>query len=69
MFLKLTFLEGKKRYDDLFRKYPPKTVYVFIQRINCAMNGEFEKCVPSAVSYAWFVWQKGYTGATEIKWI
>ena len=33
------------------------------------MNGEYEKCVPSAVSYAWFVWQKDYAGATEIKWI
>lgn len=69
MFLKLTFLEGKKRYDDLFSKYPPKTVYVFIQRINCAMNGQFEKYHSSAVAYAWFVWQKGYTGTTEIKWI
>lgn len=23
----------------------------------------------SAVSYAWFVWQKGYKGDTIIKWI
>lgn len=31
MFLKLTFLEGKKRYDELFSKYPPKKIYVFSQ--------------------------------------
>nr|DAK85083.1 MAG TPA: adenine-specific methyltransferase [Caudoviricetes sp.] len=23
----------------------------------------------SAVAYAWFVWQKGYTGITEVRWI
>ena len=23
----------------------------------------------SAVAYAWFVWQKGYTGTTEVRWI
>ena len=36
MFLKLTFLEGKKRYDELFSKYPPTKVYVFSQRVLCA---------------------------------
>lgn len=23
----------------------------------------------SAVAYAWFVWQKGYAGSTEVRWI
>ena len=23
----------------------------------------------SAVAYAWFVWEKGFTGKTEIEWI
>ena len=23
----------------------------------------------SAVAYAWFVWKKGYTGATQVQWI
>ena len=29
MFLKLTFLEGKTRYNELFKKFPPKSIYVF----------------------------------------
>ena len=33
MFLKLTFLEGKARYRDLFSKYPPKVIYVFSERV------------------------------------
>lgn len=72
MFLKLTFLEGKTRYKDLFSKYPPKTIYVFSERVMCAKNGEFKKMKAgggSAVAYAWYVWQKGWTGKTTIEWI
>ena len=68
MFLKLQFLEGKSR-KKFFLKYPPKTVYVSSSRLICAMNGEFEKYPSSAVAYAWFVWEKGYKGNPEIKWI
>ena len=68
MFLKLQFLEGKSR-KQFFLKYPPKTVYVSSSRLKCAINGEFEKCVSSAVAFAWFVWEKGYTVNSIIKWI
>ena len=68
MFLKLTFLEGRKR-KDFFLRYPPKTVYVFASRILCARNGDFQKYKSSAIAYAWFVWVKGYQGDTFIKWI
>lgn len=72
MFLKLTFLEGKARFKELFSKYRPKRVYVFPERVQCAKNAEFERLKESggsAVAYAWFVWQKGYTGKTVIDWI
>lgn len=72
MFLKLTFLEGKTRYKELFDKYPPKKVYVFSERVLCAKNAEFQKMKDgggSAVAYAWYVWEKGYQGKTEIEWI
>ncbi len=71
MFLKLTFLEGRKR-KDFFRDNPPKTIYVSSSRLLCAKNGDFEKIRDaggSAVAYAWFVWQKGYSGDPVIKWI
>lgn len=68
MFLKLTFLEGKARYTELYSKYPPKIVYVFSERVSCIKNGEGE-FNHGAVCYAWYVWEKGYTGTTEIKWI
>lgn len=67
MLLKIQFLETKKRYD-LFKKYPPKKIYVFVNRINCGKNGEFGT-ESSAVCYAWFVWEKGYDGLPQIDWI
>lgn len=33
------------------------------------MNGEFDKITSSAVAYAWFVWVKGFTGETTVRWI
>lgn len=71
MFLKITFLEGKAR-QKLFKKFTPKTVYVFSERVLCAKNGEFYKLKNSggsAVAYAWFIWVKGYKGKTTVGWI
>lgn len=70
MFLKIQFLEGKVR-RELFKKYPPKVVYVSSSRLLCAKNGEFENtgASSSAVAYAWFVWQKGFSGSPVIKWV
>ena len=65
MFLKLTFLEGKGR-KELFQENPPHTVYVSSSRLQCGKNGHFDGT--AAVAYAWFVWRKGYTGPTHIKW-
>ena len=67
MFLKVQFLEGKAR-RKLFDKHPPKIIYVASSRLNCAMNGEFEKYPSSAVAYAWFIWEKGYKGDTIVRW-
>ena len=74
MFLKLQFLEGQAR-KELFLTNPPKVVYVSSSRLGCAKNGEFkvgkdgELAIESAVAYAWFVWEKGFTGDTIIKWV
>ena len=71
MFLKTTFLEGKKRKEILFDKYPPKRIYQFSGRIVCAKNGNFESMrkIGSAVSYAWFEWQKGTKSEPRLLWI
>lgn len=70
MFLKLTFMESQGR-RRLFAETPPKCVYVSSARLTCAKNGDFEamkKAGGSAVAYGWFVWEKGFTGNTTLKW-
>lgn len=67
LFLPIRYLEGKRR-KQIFVTTPPSIVYVSSSRLKCAINGEFDKMTGSAVSYAWFVWQKGHTGDTILKW-
>ena len=43
MFLKLQTLEGQKRYDEIYSKYPPKTVYVYSKCKNCAKTVIFKR--------------------------
>jgi hypothetical protein len=35
----------------------------------CVKDGDFSIKGSSAIAYAWFVWEKGFTGAPIIKWI
>jgi hypothetical protein len=72
MFLKIQFLEGQKR-KDMFKRYPPKHVYVFTKRQNPWRNGspvdENGKPWSSTMCFAWFVWEVGFKGDPVIKWI
>lgn len=72
MFLKIQFLEGAKR-RKMFKKYPPKYIYVFSKRQNPWRNGSQvdEKGKPwsSTMCFAWFIWEKGYTGEPIVRWI
>ena len=66
MFLKVQFLEGQKR-GEFFRQTPPRTVYISRSRLACAKNGDFTH-TENAIAYAWYVWEKGFTGDPVIKW-
>lgn len=66
LFMKLQFLEGKKR-KKLFEKYPPKKIWVSSSRIKHGINGDFSRS-NSMMATAWYIWEKGYTGDTVIKW-
>ena len=70
MLLKITFLEGKGRYE-MFKNNPPYKVLIFSNRVNCSKQGDFEKDSEygGAVGYAWYIWKKGYKGKPEIDWI
>lgn len=68
MFLKIQFLESIGRYETIFKDFPPARVYIFVKRMECYRNGD-NVHRGSAVCYAWFVWDKSYTGQPLIYWI
>lgn len=72
MLLPTLYLSGKARYEEIFKKNPPVRVYVYSERINIAKNGDFEQYADSGANmtiYAWFIWERGYKGKTELRWL
>lgn len=67
-FLRIQFLESQRR-REFFDKHPPKRVCVFSSRIPSSKNAKFDPKESSAVCYAWFIWERSFTGDPTIKWI
>lgn len=68
----LRYLSSGSRYNELYKKCPPKRVYVYQERICIAKNADFEKYNDAGANmeiYAWYIWERGYKGTTELKWI
>lgn len=70
-FLKIQFLEGGDRTGrhEFFKNNPPKTVAVFSDRVPSSKNATFAKGESSTVCYAWYIWERGFTGDPVIKWL
>lgn len=65
MLLRSNFYEGKR--NGLLERHPVKYIYQSKSRVNCAIGGDFEGLKQrggSAISFSFFVWQKGYKGET-----
>ena len=67
MLLKLVFLESSGRYE-LFKQSPLRVVYVFCKRQPIWIRGEVGEN-SGLIAYAWFVWDKSYSGKPYIDWI
>lgn len=68
LLLRLAFLEGANRANTIFSECPPSRVWVFSERITFYMEGATQKG-SGTTAYAWFVWDKHATNATELKWL
>ena len=63
--LKLTWLETQKRYNKYFSgRFKPKNVWVSVRRIS--FTGDRKT---NADAYCFVLWQKGWTGKTELDWL
>lgn len=70
--LPLHYLTSKDRYTRLYVPFPPSRIYVYQNRIIIARNGDFDTYKDQGANltmYAWFIWEKGYTGDTVLKWL
>lgn len=68
----LRYLSGKTRFSNLYKNLPPSRVYVYQERIGVAKNADFDRYNDAGTNleiYAWFIWQKGFKGKTELKWL
>ncbi len=69
MFLKTVWLESEVRYEMFQDKeFPLKCIYQFSKRVTLSKGGKKMKN-SGMISYAWYVWEKGYEGEPVIRWI
>lgn len=68
----LRYLSAKSRYTELYKEQPPSRVYVYQERICIAKNADFKKYSDAGANmeiYAWYIWDKSYTGETLLRWM
>lgn len=66
--LRLSFLEGRGRFLELFDHYPPSRIHVFSKRLTIWRGGE-KPAGTGTTAYAWFVWNSNYNGVPQLGWI
>lgn len=69
MIFPFSFYSSKKRYEMFEDKeFPLKTVYSFKSRISM-YKPDVDTKNKGKITFAWFVWEKGYKGDTMLKMI
>lgn len=68
LLLPLNYLSGTQRAEKLYSVHPPKVVYVYEDRIIIGKNGIFDDKF-GKITYAWFVWEKGFSGEPTLRWL
>jgi hypothetical protein len=68
LFAQLQFLESQNRYNNIFKNNKPERIYIYVDRIACAINGNFEEAHDSSMTYSWIIWDKINT-EHKFEWI
>lgn len=68
MFCRTTILEGKKRFENLYKNNPPNIIAQFVERVPID-KGKINRKAASAVPYLWLVWNKNSTETSKLMWI
>ena len=68
MLVPLSFIEGQKRYSEIFRDMPPLWVLPYVKRLSMA-KGKLDQKATSAFCMSWFVWVHGEDRDTKLQWL
>ena len=68
LFARMQFLESQTRYKSIFKNNKPNRIYIYVDRVACAKNGNFENALSSNMAFAWFIWDK-INNKTKIEWL
>ena len=75
-FQKLLQLESKARYDEIYSRFKPWKIFVYVKRVKCFKNDDKDKYkeLNSTICYTWTIWHKDEQGfysnkTTELDWI
>ena len=67
--LRLAFLEGIWRKENIFVRYPPSSIYVFSKRLTI-WRGDQDMKGNGTTAYAWFVWNSySVNRSSKVHWI
>lgn len=69
MIVRTAFMEGQKRYEELFTKTPPSHILQFTERVPMYKGRLAGPDETTATAYCWLIWFKGRTGPTTFEWI
>ena len=70
IFMRLAWLEGRARHKLLWSKHPPVRVWTFCGRQTlCRGDDPNPKDKGGAIAFAWFVWERGFTGSPSLGWL
>lgn len=67
-FLRMSFLEGQKRYQELFSLGKLSDVYIFTFRVSCPKGVDMEPS-PNSVCYCWMRFDKNYNAQPKLHWL
>lgn len=68
MLCRTSWIEGRGRFEKLFRDRPPAIFAPFVERVPM-VKGRWDPDAATATSYAWFIWLGGVVGAAHVHWI
>lgn len=68
--MRLVWLEGSRRFERIFSKYPLEKVLVFSKRIpRMHREGYTGPTTTSTIAFAWFIFNNDYGGPPQLSWL